>query len=46
MRLNTTERQIIHDALQPRHEIQGKRIVDALYAGDAVNPSDVDELIA
>jgi hypothetical protein len=38
-----TKKQIIHDALEPRHAILAKRIMDAAYAGEVINPSDIDE---
>jgi hypothetical protein len=41
MRLTTTQRQIIHDALQPRIDILGKRIINA--DDGAIDPSDVEE---
>jgi hypothetical protein len=43
LRLTTTERQIIHDTLEPRHGILGKRIIDTAFAGDIISVSDVAE---
>ena len=37
------ERQIIHDALHPRWEVLGKRLVNAAHAGETLNPADVEE---